>query len=292
MKKFSLTVLLFFYTLTSVASDKHLVKYDVAISTDSERIAYATSGNGKASIIFIHAWSCDSRYWQNQFAEFSKTYQVITIDLAGHGHSSSNRKEYTIPAFAQDVAAVIKKENINQAILVGHSMGGGVIAHTAKLLPKKVIGIVGIDTLHDIDSITPQQVADDFIKPFQENFIISAQNFVLSMFPSDADKGLVNWVKEDMSSAPKRVAVSAITHYFSQYVSGESAKVFEGINAPVASINARLWPTNFAGNNKHIKKYKLDYIEETGHFPMLEKPKVFNEHLKNALSYIKSENEK
>ncbi len=290
MKKIFLVLLLFLYLIKGFASEAPFVKYDVAISNDAERVAYKVFGTGKATLIFIHGWSCDSRYWHKQISEFSKYYQVITVDLAGHGHSSLNRKNYTILSFAQDVKAIIAKEKVSKAILVGHSMGGAVIAKVAQISPQEVVGIIGVDTLHDVASKFPQQVIDDMVKPFQDNFKDASQNFVLNLFLSKADNRLVDWIKEDMSSAHKDIAINALTNYFGQYVSGESAQVFENINIPVVSINARLWPTNLETNKKYIKNYKVLYIEESGHFPMLEKPRKFNQLLTRALDYIKSEN--
>jgi len=57
-------------------------------------------------------------------------------------------------------------------------------------------------------------------------------------------------------------------------------------------INARLWPTSPDDNRKHIKNYKLFYIEETGHFPMPQKPEKFNTLLTEAIKYIEAENNK
>ncbi len=65
--------------------------------------------------------------------------------------------------------------------------------------------------------------------------------------------------------------------------------IFKDITIPVVSINARLWPTAAEANRKHINNYQLLYIEETGHFPMLEKPEEFNMLLKKALNSIESE---
>jgi pimeloyl-ACP methyl ester carboxylesterase len=73
-----------------------------------------------------------------------------------------------------------------------------------------------------------------------------------------------------------------------QYVNNEASQVFENIDVPVVSINARLWPTSPDDNRKHIKNYKLFYIEGTGHFPMLEKPKEFNTILTKVLEYIET----
>jgi len=292
MKRQFLGILLSLLVLAGCASKNTFVKYDVAISSDSERIAYSTYGAGGTSLIFIHGWSCDSRYWQKQLSTFSKKYQVITIDLAGHGNSSLGRVDYTMISFADDVKAVIEKDNINQAILIGHSMGGGVMAEVARLMPEKIVAIIGIDTLQNVEEEIPQKMIDEMTQPFEVDFQNAMQAFVLPMFPGGTDGELVSWVKEDMSSAPKEVALSAFRNYMGQYVSGEASDVFENITIPVVSINARLWPTNPDANRKHIQTYDLYYIEETGHFPMLEKPKKFNTLLTEALEHIETKNNK
>ena len=119
MKKWFLTILFAVFLLFGCTDRSVDVRYEVAVSSDSVRIAYNVYGAGKTSLIFIHGWSCDSRYWKNQTNVFSKDYQVITIDIAGHGNSSLSRTNYTMLSFAEDIKAVIDNENINRAILVG-----------------------------------------------------------------------------------------------------------------------------------------------------------------------------
>lgn len=276
------------FVLLGCTNENINVKHNVAISSDSERIAYNVYGKGDVSLIFIHGWSCDSRYWKNQIPEFSKNYQVITVDLAGHGNSSLDRNEYTMLSFANDIKAVIEQEKINNAILIGHSSGGAIIAEAAKLMPKEIKGIIGIDTLQNVAEVLPKNVLNEMAKPFEADFKSAMQGFVIPMFPKDADKNLVNWVKEDMSSAPKEIALNQFYNYSGQYLNGESARVFQDVNVPVVSINARMWPTNIESNMKHIKDYKLFYIEEVGHFPMLENPDNFNELLTEAIEYIEA----
>ena len=286
MNKTILTTILYLFISTGCTPDSTFIKHDVAISSDSERIAYNVYGTGNRTLVFIHGWSCDSRYWRDQISVFSKEYRVITIDLAGHGHSSSNRIVQTIGSFADDVKAVINREKISRAILIGHSLGGGVIAKSAELMPQQIISIIGIDTFHNVDEKVTQEFVNQMIEPFNKDFVAAVQGFVLSMFPEGADKELVYWIKEDMSSATKNTALHAFRNYLEQSVNGEASQVFENIHIPVVSINARLWPTDPAANRKHIKDYKLFYVEETGHFPMLEKPEDFNTLLKEALTYI------
>jgi hypothetical protein len=78
-----------------------------AQSFDGETISYNVYGDGEITLVFVHGWSCDSRYWREQVPYFAKKYKVVTVDLAGHGHSSQNRKIYSVESFAQDVNAVI-----------------------------------------------------------------------------------------------------------------------------------------------------------------------------------------
>ncbi len=292
MKRHILLILIPILLLSGCADKEVSLRHDVALSLDSERIAYDVAGKGKTSLIFIHGWSCDGRYWQKQVPAFAKDYQVITADLAGHGHSSFDRSNFSMLSFANDVRAIMLKENIDRAILIGHSMGGGVIAEAAKLMPEKVIGIIGIDTLQNVAERLPQSDIDEMAKSFEGDFRKAAQEFVSPMFPKGTDPQLVNWVVEDMSSAPKEIAISAFRNYMGQYVNGEAAMVFEDITIPVVSINARLWPTAPEENRKYIKHYQLLYIDETGHFPMLEKPEEFNVLLKKATNSIESKNTK
>lgn len=286
MKKRILYFLISFLLISVFATSQYSVRNDVALSFDSERIAYNVIGEGKTSLIFIHGWNCDSRYWQNQVAEFAKEFQVVTIDLAGHGHSSQNRINFSMRSFAEDVKAVINKEKIDRAILIGHSMGGGVIAEASRLMQEKVVGIVGIDTWQNVGECTTQSAIEEMVKPFENDFKNATQNFVASMFPKEANRNLTSWVKEDMSSAPKAVSLSAFRNYLEQNVTGEASKVFENMSIPVISINAKLWPTAMEDNKKHIKKYCLKYIEGTGHFPMLEKPEEFNSLLRESINSI------
>lgn len=100
-------------------------------------------------------------------------------------------------SFAKDVKAIIDNENSDRAILVGHSMGGGVIAEAARLMPKKIVGIVGIDTLQNVAEHTPQSEIDQMVKPMEADFKSAAQNFVSTMFPKGTDQQLMNWVREE-----------------------------------------------------------------------------------------------
>lgn len=262
------------------------VEYANVASFDSERVAYNVYGEGETALIFIHGWSCDSRYWLRQVKPFSENYKVITVDLPGHGNASMARKDYKIESYAEDIKAVIEKEQISRAVLVGHSMGGSVVTKSANLMPDKVIGIIGVDTLQNVGEDVPQQLIDDMISPLEADFVTAAKDFVIQMIGKNADPELIEWICEDMSSAPSDIAINEIRHYLNQLRGGAFAQVIAKVDVPVVCINARLWPTKFEENKKHINDYKLLYVEDSGHFPMLEQPDEFNARLTEALEYI------
>ncbi|MCM8922155.1 MAG: alpha/beta hydrolase, partial [Candidatus Thiodiazotropha sp.] len=54
-------------------------------------------------------------------------------------------------AFGEDVRAVVEATESEQVILIGHSMGGAVIAEAAHLMPKRVKGLIGVDTLGNVE---------------------------------------------------------------------------------------------------------------------------------------------
>ncbi|MDX1450575.1 MAG: alpha/beta hydrolase, partial [Acidimicrobiia bacterium] len=96
-------------------------------SFDGIPITYEVHGRKSPTLVFVHGWSCDRRYWREQLEPFSHEYRVVAIDLAGHGDSGSGRQEPTIRSFGADVAAVVRELGLERVVLIGHSMGGDVI---------------------------------------------------------------------------------------------------------------------------------------------------------------------
>jgi len=256
------------------------------LSSDNVPIAYAVYGPATdPTVVFVHGWSCDSRYWHNQIPYFSKKYQVVTIDLAGHGNSGFDRKVYTTEAFGQDVAAVLRQLDVKKAVLVGHSMGGEIILYAAKIAPERVVGLVGVDTLEDLGMVYPDEVKNSIYEPIAADFVPEAQKFVRSMFPANADKALVEAVAQDVSSAPQDVALSSMKEYFKV----SDPELVKDLKVPLKSVNADMWPTNVEGNKKLVPSYEVALMKGHGHFIMLEAPDEFNVLLDRMISNILAE---
>lgn len=107
-------------------------------------------------------------------------------------------------AFANDIKAVIEKEGIDSAVLIGYSMAGGIIAEAAKFMPNKVKGIIGVDTSQNVALKLSQVDLDLMTKPFEDDFQNGINAFIKDSLPPNTEPELLYWVREDMASAPER----------------------------------------------------------------------------------------
>jgi len=282
MKNLKQTIYLFlFSTITLTAQNSGMdIQKDTVYSFDKEAIIYLKAGDKEQALVFVHCWSCDKNYWTSELEYFGSNYKVIAIDLAGHGESGLGRVDWTIENYAKDVKAVVEKENLNNIILIGHSMGGSVVLSAAQLLGEKVTALITIDTFQDIEEVlTPEQI-DGFYKMFEEDFTGTTKEFVKGLFAENADSNLVKRIAEEMSSAPPNIALASFRSLFKY---GEAAN-FDKINVPVRFINSDKYPTNIKAAKRHIKDFDLKIIEGVGHFPMLENPDEFNRVLEETIT--------
>jgi len=81
-----------------------------------------------------------------------------------------------------NAAAVVKGLDLQNVVLVGHSMGSAVILEAARLLPGQVGGVVSVDALDGLDTWwTPQEI-EGFLIPFREDSAEETRTWVRSMF--------------------------------------------------------------------------------------------------------------
>jgi len=252
------------------------------LSADGIPIAYAVQGAGEPAIVFIHCWSCDRSYWANQVDVFAKKHLVVTLDLAGHGDSGAGRAEWTIQSFARDVAAVVTALDPKRVILVGHSMGGPVALEAARLMPERVIGIVGVDTYRNLEQGFPEERKQQMLTALQSNFPVVAGMFVRSMFPARTDSALVARIAGDMASEPPDIAIGAMKSNLDY----DPLPALAAITVPVRTINGDLFPTDPEEGKRHTKSFGVTIMPGRGHFPHLEDPKAFNEILARMIDEI------
>lgn len=98
-------------------------------SFDGTKIWYQINRKKESNLflLFIHGWANNFTAWKEEESFFRKKgYSTINLDLRGHGKSEKpeDKKQYSLDCFTKDIHSIIKKEKIDNFILVGHSMGG------------------------------------------------------------------------------------------------------------------------------------------------------------------------
>jgi pimeloyl-ACP methyl ester carboxylesterase len=253
---------------------------DTVVSPDGISIAYELHGAEGRPLVFVHGWSCDRSYWREQAEHFAGRHRVVTVDLAGHGESGLGRESWTMPAYGEDVVAVIEKLGLEDVVLIGHSMGGDVVAEAAVRLPGRVSGLVWVDVYSRLGQPKSREQLEEFAAPFREDFATKTREFVRQMFVPESDPEVVEWVVADMSAAPPKIALDELVH-----ARGNDGAILERLReltVPVVAINPEHWPTDVEG----LRAWGVETVlmPGVGHFPMLEDPGRFNRLLADVVA--------
>jgi non-heme chloroperoxidase len=121
-----------------------------ATTADGAPIFYKAWGDGQP-VVFSHGWPLSADAWDNQLdLVASAGYRAIAHDRRGHGRSTQTWDGNTMDQYADDLAALIDHVDIADAVLVGHSTGGGEVV---RYLGRHGTGRVGKVVL--LESITP-----------------------------------------------------------------------------------------------------------------------------------------
>src|ERR1700754_2760680 len=95
---------------------------------DRSNLFYKDWGKGRP-IVFSHGWPLNADAWDEQLDFFaSRGYRAIAHDRRGHGRSDQPWNGNDMDTYAADLASVIEKLELADAVLVGHSTGGGEVA--------------------------------------------------------------------------------------------------------------------------------------------------------------------
>jgi pimeloyl-ACP methyl ester carboxylesterase len=130
------------------------------ISVNNAQIYYETAGNG-TPFVMIHAGVADRRQWNNEFAFFSKGYQVVRYDMRGYGNSESVEGEFN---HMHDLLSLLNALDLQEPLIImGCSMGGGIAMDFALTHPSRVKALIMVGSAPsglNLDVPSPAKFAD------------------------------------------------------------------------------------------------------------------------------------
>ena len=257
-------------------------KKDHIISDDGVMINYYIKGSEKKALVFVHGYSCSSEYWWPQLEYFSKNYTTVAVDLAGHGESGLNRKEYSMEAFGDDVKSVIEHLDLDKVVLIGHSMGGPVIVKAASSLGMKTRLIIGVDTFHDLTTEGIGGFARIAVNTMFQLFYDSmTEDSIDDFFIEKTDNDLEDWIRNDALKSPKNISQGTLDALLTM----NYPESLSDLSIPMIALNARSFrETKLDSNFDAYKDLQIEFMEDVGHFIMLERPDEFNKWLETKIS--------
>ncbi len=251
-------------------------------------LSYRDSGSGNP-LVFLHAFPLNQSMWNDQVAEFSKTFRVITLDWRGFGGSSLSEEPSTMAIYADDLAGLLDHLEIDRATICGLSMGGYAAFSFLGKYPDRIEALVLADTRATSDSEAtrenrrlmavlarekgPAAIADQIVskllgsKTMANNPAIVAR--VRTMIEGNGAEGIARALL-GMAERPDSTPLLAGIRCQTLIVVGED----DSLTPP---SEAELMAKSVAGA-------QLAIIPGVGHLPNLELPQEFNRVVRAFLS--------
>jgi len=142
---------------------------------NSVKIHYAAMGEGPL-VVFIHGFPDFWYTWRHQMNGLKDDFRVVALDTRGYNKSDKPEKQedYDMSLLIQDVAAVIKAEGEEKAIIVGHDWGGAIAWQFVMAMPKMASKLIIVNLPHpkgftrELANNSEQQANSQYARRFQK----------------------------------------------------------------------------------------------------------------------------
>jgi pimeloyl-ACP methyl ester carboxylesterase len=253
-----------FYQWYDIAMNKQVVVNNLLISYNE-----TLGGNGKA-LLFLHGWRSNKEVWiqVNQLIsksanQFASTY---ALDLPGFGGSQIPAAPMTVGDYANVVAQFIKKLDLKNVIILGHSFGGRVGIKLSSEYSGLIAKLVLVDS------------AGFAMDANKKGFIKIAAKIAKPFFKPQMMQGLRKKVYKQIG-AEDYLATPELQKTFVNVTSEDLSEDMKKIKAPtliVTGENDKDTPVEYGELMKVlIPNSKQEIIKNAGHFSFLDKPEEF-----------------
>lgn len=262
--------------------------------TNDATYAYRVSGQGDP-LVLLHGFTGSMFTWDYFIEKWRDHYQIITVDLPGHGRTNI-KKLKTMQLFSEDLDALLQSLNIAGAHFLGYSMGGRTALSFYYYKPKRVLSLI-------LESASPglktEQERDERIKQdekIMEKITGNLTDFVnlwesLPLFASH--KQLPESVKQDLRAERLMQSPNGLIQSLQGMGTGHQPSWWDRlkeITVPVLLITGEL-DEKFVKLNEGMKQAipnsKHEIILNSGHTPHLENKEAFQQ---SVFTFIKNFN--
>lgn len=243
-------------------------------------------------LLFFPGFTCTDAVWEEQVIELSKSYECHLFTFAGFGDVPPVEFPW-YPKIEAQVLRYIEDNSLEEAIAVGHSLGGTLALSLASKNPifqKLVI----VDALTATGALMfPNYNSDDMVYDSPYN------NQVLAMTEEDFSKMAVGMATGMTSNEEKRAQIvdwmkkadrKTYVYGYTDYLKVDLREDISKISIPVTVLAATqpfgeaMAKQTYESQYKNLANYELRFAPEASHFIMFDQPQWFMEQLKISLN--------
>ena len=248
-------------------------------------IAYTDQGSG-AALVLLHGYPFNRSMWRNQIEALGDTHRVIAPDLRGHGESEV--APATIPEMARDVAGLLTRIGIGEAVIAGLSMGGYVALSFCRQFPERVAALVLADTRASAETEEGKQNrAVQAERALREGMEGIADDMLPKLLSSGSRPAVVSRLRQMIVQTKALGAVAALQ---AMALRDDQTYFLSQISRPCLILVGRddvITPVKDSElMHSEIKESQLVVIENSGHVSNLEQPEPFNQALSAFLAAL------
>ncbi|MGN0022373.1 MAG: alpha/beta fold hydrolase [Sphingobacterium hotanense] len=236
------------------------------------------------TIIFLHGFPFNKNMWRDQLESLEDNVTGIAVDIRGHGNSTKGHGFFSIDVFAKDLGVLMRKLEIEDAILCGISMGGYIALRAYQLFPEKISGLILCDTHSKADDNAGKQKRFDAVQAvLQHGRRPYAIGFVGNVFSARSVEDKPEAVELIKSSIRRNSISSICATLLALAARTDTTDVLSEIKVPTLIIRGKedkITPAELMEElHKKIKGSTYIEFEHSGHLPNLEDTEKFNLHM-------------
>lgn len=271
---------------------------DFVSSFDGTQLFFESYGEG-TTFVPCNGLGVSTFFWRHLQRYFSEEHRVILWDYRSHGQSEQapNLNDLTITNNARDLKAIMDHNNVEKAILLGHSMGVQTIFEFYRLFPERVLALIPVlgsygsplNTFLNTDLLTyffPAIHTISFTFPRSFNTIIKSVIQSPIAFPGAKLTGLVNWQhckRQELQPYLEHLIKLDLRVFFGmgKHMQDNNAKdLLPKINVPtliIAGEDDIFTPWHISDEmHRKIKDSEILTIPHGSHAAIIEQPELIN----------------
>lgn len=251
-------------------------------TNDGVSIHYEVQGSGK-TLVMLHGWDQSARAFCNNVLALAENYQVVTVDLRGHGESGKPSYGYRISRLAMDVKQLLDSLDLRDITLLGWSMGCSVVwSYWDLFRGDRLSKLILVDEpplclINDSnpDGFSNNPDLEDLKESLLNDTVNATKGFVDMMLHTPEGKAQYGQqtLEESLKFPARECAHLLLNHVYTDW-----RDVIPTITLPtlvIAAKNSHVKVSNNEWTHAHIAGSQLK-VFETAHMIFMEEPAAFN----------------